>query len=373
MAMADNRSVTEEPRDPSRVSTPIVRVRQGRRLGGVCTGLHEVLGIGTAWLRLGFVLAALCGGVGIVIYLACWTIVPTDAMPEPQERNSGATIIGWTVTGLVLVALLAILGATATLFGLGWLVFALSAVVLVVLLRQRSAARRLAALAVLCSLALPAVAVGVSSSRLAIQTGSAYAAPATVGQLQSNTYRTGLGTLLVDLRHTQLPASGRFQLHIDAGLRRTIVALPHQSCVHVVVHYRINTFPLRVAALLSGHQQALFSGVVLFGQTHATGPDAHTTGTSISPNPAAVGPTLVIDFSSQGGSLFVRDYPITVQPELDPNWPGFAAAYIEPRPHLNGEPPRARRYMLEQWRLRRAAQIASIRRINSLMPGPCET
>lgn len=53
------------------------RSRINRRVAGVCGGLAEEFGISVTVLRLAFVLAALMsGGVGIVVYLTLWVVMP---------------------------------------------------------------------------------------------------------------------------------------------------------------------------------------------------------------------------------------------------------------------------------------------------------
>ena len=49
---------------------------QGRRIGGVCAGLAEHLGLNVRYVRVGFVLACLGGGAGIVAYLFLWALTP---------------------------------------------------------------------------------------------------------------------------------------------------------------------------------------------------------------------------------------------------------------------------------------------------------
>ena len=83
-------------------------------------------------------------------------------------------------------------------------------------------------------------------------------------------------------------------------------------------------------------------------------------------------PTLDIDFHSQGGSLYVRDYPDAVNPDLEPDWPGYEV-HVERRPDVRGTPPKAAQRLIAHWRVRRAAQVANARVINALMPGPCAT
>lgn len=53
-------------------------------VAGVCGGLAEVLNIDAVILRLALVLATLLGfGAGVILYLACWIL-----MPKEPERAS---------------------------------------------------------------------------------------------------------------------------------------------------------------------------------------------------------------------------------------------------------------------------------------------
>src|SRR6188474_1252135 len=45
-------------------------------VGGVCVRLGERLGIDPVILRIGFVMAALLGGIGIAVYALCWAAMP---------------------------------------------------------------------------------------------------------------------------------------------------------------------------------------------------------------------------------------------------------------------------------------------------------
>lgn len=55
-----------------------------RILGGVCSGLAAGLHIDPLWVRLGFVLLAFLQGVGLLIYIVLWLV-----MPEPVEGQEG--------------------------------------------------------------------------------------------------------------------------------------------------------------------------------------------------------------------------------------------------------------------------------------------
>lgn len=54
----------------------LYRSKTDQVLGGVCGGLAEYLKIDSIWIRLLFVLLALGSGVGLMIYLLLWIIVP---------------------------------------------------------------------------------------------------------------------------------------------------------------------------------------------------------------------------------------------------------------------------------------------------------
>ena len=56
------------------------RSRSNRVIGGVCGGLSEFFGISAFWLRLGFLIALLPGGIpGLLLYFLAWIIIPAEA------------------------------------------------------------------------------------------------------------------------------------------------------------------------------------------------------------------------------------------------------------------------------------------------------
>jgi len=56
----------------------LYRSRTDEILGGVCGGLGDYFGIDSNLIRLIFVILALVNGVGVLIYLALWLIVPRE-------------------------------------------------------------------------------------------------------------------------------------------------------------------------------------------------------------------------------------------------------------------------------------------------------
>lgn len=358
----------------------IFRRREGRILGGVCAGLPKIWGLGTNGLRVLFVLAALLGGIGIVLYCACWLVMPAGDTDFDSQASRPIVIFAWALAGLIALILIVTVSTVATIFGLGWLVLALAAVLLAIamLVGARNSLPAPAVMVTLAALTLPATAVALSPIRLSMQSGAKIVRPATATQVAHTTYTSGFGTMLIDLRRTQLPASGDLTMHIDAGLRRTIVALPNDACVRVRVNYHLHRLASNLATLFKqgNFGQGMISefyGVVLFGRAHGTAiDDSH--GSVDSPG-TGQGPTLTIDFSSQGGSLFVRDYPYTVAPDNQPTWPGFWVT-PEPRPNFNkaplkGESAKLKREQLNSWQRRHKLEVANARVINKLMGGPC--
>jgi hypothetical protein len=229
-------------------------------------------------------------------------------------------------------------GATATLFGFGWIVLALAAAVLLGVLVSWPRLGPAWALLPIAALTLPSLAVAAGGLELSPGAGHLTVSPAALRQSGQLTVRAGLGTMLVDLRRTTLPASGLVTLRIEGGVRRTIVALPDARCVHVSLHYKVRRLVAQVAAQLTG--ELPFSGVEMFGYVV----DPGSTIRNFSEGPAA-GPWLRIEFTSMGGSLYVRDYPDSIDPEVRPGWPGYRV-FPEARPNTTGVPRAAARKLL---------------------------
>jgi len=54
------------------------RPREGRLLAGVCAGLASGLVMEVTLLRLAFLLLALASGIGVLLYLALWVLLPRE-------------------------------------------------------------------------------------------------------------------------------------------------------------------------------------------------------------------------------------------------------------------------------------------------------
>ena len=56
----------------------LYRSKNNRKLAGVCGGLGEYLGADPTVVRVLFIVLAVFGGAGLIIYLAMWLIVPQE-------------------------------------------------------------------------------------------------------------------------------------------------------------------------------------------------------------------------------------------------------------------------------------------------------
>jgi signal transduction histidine kinase len=85
----------------------LYRSRSSRVLTGVAGGLGERLGVDPAFVRAAFVVLALAGGAGVILYLALWAVTtdaPAAAPIVTRERTSSRTVgLGLVVVGSLLV------------------------------------------------------------------------------------------------------------------------------------------------------------------------------------------------------------------------------------------------------------------------------
>jgi phage shock protein C len=56
----------------------LYRLKDGRIVAGVCAGLAAYMGIDATLIRLGFALLTVFGGLGVLLYLCAWIVVPDE-------------------------------------------------------------------------------------------------------------------------------------------------------------------------------------------------------------------------------------------------------------------------------------------------------
>lgn len=64
------------------------RSQQDRVIAGVCAGLGRYLGADPVLLRIAFVVLAIAGGGGILLYVVCWILIPEAR--EGENLGTGA-------------------------------------------------------------------------------------------------------------------------------------------------------------------------------------------------------------------------------------------------------------------------------------------
>jgi phage shock protein PspC (stress-responsive transcriptional regulator) len=90
----------------------LVRVSEGRWLGGVAAGLGRYFDVNPLVYRIAFAALAFAGGTGILLYLAAWLVIPAEgredstaveALREHRERPWLLLGVGLLLLGAVLV------------------------------------------------------------------------------------------------------------------------------------------------------------------------------------------------------------------------------------------------------------------------------
>ena len=92
------------------------RATSRRALGGVAAGVAEHLRISPLVVRLAFVLLALSGGAGVLMYAALWVLVPQAAGPRPERRSRAAErvqLLALAALGVGGLLLLQVLGLSS--------------------------------------------------------------------------------------------------------------------------------------------------------------------------------------------------------------------------------------------------------------------
>ncbi len=88
------------------------RSRDDRVIGGVCAGLGRYLGVDPVLLRIAFVVLAIAGGGGVILYIVGWVLIPEEKPGEalgakaPSSAESLRLVAGGTLIAVGLLLLL---------------------------------------------------------------------------------------------------------------------------------------------------------------------------------------------------------------------------------------------------------------------------
>lgn len=101
----------QEVQTETQVDRRLYRSTAQRVIAGVCGGLGEYFGVDPIWFRIGFVVLALGGGSGILIYLVLWLVIQPapdgHVSPTPgQGAPTGAAVVGavFMIVGTIALA-----------------------------------------------------------------------------------------------------------------------------------------------------------------------------------------------------------------------------------------------------------------------------
>jgi len=89
----------------------IYRSKTDRKIAGVCGGLAEYFNIDSTWIRIITILLVLVDGIGILLYLIAWIIIPENPhqkSPKPKakkEKKMSNSTLGLLVILLALAIL----------------------------------------------------------------------------------------------------------------------------------------------------------------------------------------------------------------------------------------------------------------------------
>lgn len=123
------RVTRDEVRDLARIRRT---VGPDRKLAGVAGGLARHLDIDPVLLRVAFVVLVFFGGAGILLYVACWLLLPEDGNPRAavhlDDRNRTFALIG-----VGALAALALFADSVGQWGFPWPLVGVAVVALIVL------------------------------------------------------------------------------------------------------------------------------------------------------------------------------------------------------------------------------------------------
>jgi len=230
-----------------------------RILGGVAAGLAQYVEVDVVVVRVAFAALSLLAGVGVVLYLLGWLLIPAagedDAIAQrwAERRPSNRNVV------VLVVALAVAVVAVSDLFSagpwwphpdggiglvLGGMALGLALVLVAGSGGNRTAASRLRWLLLTVSLTVVAVVLVAAATLLAVEAASGVPLRGGVGATQwhpttarqvSSPYRLAVGNLDVDLSAVRFPA-GTTRVTASVGIGRLLVEVPPGPTVSVVAH-----------------------------------------------------------------------------------------------------------------------------------------
>ncbi len=125
---------TEQPTSPRLLR----RRTDDRVIGGVASGLGEFLNVDPLLVRIGFVGLMVFGGLGLLLYVGGWLLVPEESsdesIAEELLKRTGLTPARWLVLLLLCAGLLVFLGGMGNVAAFGDLAIGVGMAIIVIVL-----------------------------------------------------------------------------------------------------------------------------------------------------------------------------------------------------------------------------------------------
>jgi phage shock protein PspC (stress-responsive transcriptional regulator) len=121
--------------EPAPTRRPLVRSLRDRKVAGVAGGIADHLNIDPLLMRIAFVVSAFAGGIGLLLYLAGWILIPEEGDQGPHRSAiDRARSVPWLAVALFVVGGTLLLSEISVwnegsifwglaLIGVGWLLF----------------------------------------------------------------------------------------------------------------------------------------------------------------------------------------------------------------------------------------------------------
>jgi phage shock protein PspC (stress-responsive transcriptional regulator) len=239
------------PEEPRPGGADVLRRSSSKRLvAGVAGGISERFDIDVTIVRVAFVVAACFWGLGAVIYLAMWALVPPDKELDPPEGADPGGRAGTSWMTYVLLTGALVLGLILSSvwwggprwgggLGLGW-VLVLFGVVVVALRRPTRVPTLGRILLVLALIVISLVILATGAFFGAVATtgvpltggiGQRIVQPTSPAQLQT-IYRLAIGNMTVDLTRVPFGSAPR-KVTASVGVGVLVIDVPPGAVVDV--------------------------------------------------------------------------------------------------------------------------------------------
>jgi phage shock protein C len=91
----------------------LTRSETDRVIAGVAGGIAQRLGVNSTLVRLAWVLSVFFGGLGVVVYLVLWVVLPRGSAPTPASRIAEERYARGEITREDFLERRAVLGGTS--------------------------------------------------------------------------------------------------------------------------------------------------------------------------------------------------------------------------------------------------------------------